>query len=287
MRDKLNTFISNTMGQFIEISSWEASRQCMDLAYLWTFCLNIPKSTIQHGAAYQVFTEANDTTRQYFDLFINEIQFIPQAGDLFIIGKTSSYPYGHIGIVIEATQTKMKCFEQNYPTGTNAHIQDRSYTGVIGFLRPKLNSESPVPSWLTTLLQERGLTLNNESEIRIIFEKAKKYEDDIKALEEKLKTANEALADRSLEVSSLIGKVQNLESKVEELEALYGQAKSERDSFEWSNKTLEIKVDENEKALDVYKSELEALKIDYSKLQEQSIEGLTKWELIKFIFKRR
>lgn len=138
MRDILNQFISNLNGQFVEVSSISAPNQCFDLSYCWIFKLDIPKITIQHANAYEIFTNPNATTRQYFDIFENTIQFIPQAGDIFVIGKSTKYPYGHTGIVIEATQTKMKCFEQNFPIGTNAHIQDRNCDFVIGFLRPKV-----------------------------------------------------------------------------------------------------------------------------------------------------
>ena len=280
MKDKLNQFISNINGQFIEVSSKEAIYQCMDLAYLWTFCLGFPKSTIQSAAAYQVFSEADDLTRQYFELFVNTVEFIPQAGDLFVIGKSTSFPYGHIGVVIEATKTKMRCFEQNYPTGTNAHIQERSYTNVVGFLRPKVTFGSITPQWLLTLLQERGLTLENESEIRSLFEKAKKYDDDIKALQEQVKSANEALADRSLEVSSLTGQNQSLTGKVQEFEKLYSDAKTERDGFEWDSKKVNIQNEELQRSLTNLNKELEDLKVSYNVLQSQKVEDLSPLKII-------
>lgn len=135
MKDKLNQFISNLNGQFVEVSYKEAIYQCMDLAYNWIFTLGIPKATIQQGAAYQAWTNASDLTRQYFDLIENKLETIPQEGDL-VVWNNKYGKYGHIAIVVEATQTKMTVFEQNNPLGTNAHVQDRSYTNVSGFLRP-------------------------------------------------------------------------------------------------------------------------------------------------------
>lgn len=280
MKDKLTQFISNLNGQFVEVSSISAPNQCMDLAYNWVFCLDIPKSTIQQSAAYQVWSNASDFTRQYFDLIENKIETIPQAGDLFVMGKTSSFPYGHIGIVIEATQTKMKCFEQNFPTGTNSHIQDRTYTGVVGFLRPKANLNSSLPQWFETLLQEGGLSINDESKIRIYFEKAKRYDEDTRILQEQVKSANDALAEKSLEVSGLVDKCQKSSSRVDELTELYNKAVTERNDLSSQNTILSTRVS-------VLSEDYEALKIDYSKLQEQSVEGLSKWTLIKLIFTRR
>lgn len=278
MKDKLNQFISNLNGQFVEVSSISAPNQCMDLAYNWVFCLDIPKATIQQSAAYQVWSNASDFTRQYFELLENKVETIPQAGDLFVMGKSSSYPYGHIGVVIEATQSKMKCFEQNFPTGTNCHIQDRSYTGVVGFLRPKANLNSSLPQWFETLLQEGGLSLNDESKVRNFFEKAKRYDEDTRVLQEQIKSANEALAEKSLEVSGLVDKYQKASSRVDELTELYNKAVVERNELSTTNMILKTRVD-------VLSEDLEALKIDYSKLQEQSIEGLSKWQIFKLLFR--
>jgi hypothetical protein len=286
MRDKLNTFISNTIGHFQEVSYSPALYQCMDLVYEWAFTLGFPKSSIQHQYAYQVFTEATDTTRQYFDLFLNTKEFIPQAGDIVVWNKTSSNVAGHIGIVIEATLTRMKVYDQNKPLGTNANISDETYTNVIGFLRPKVSPESVIPQWLLTLLQERGLTLRNEAEIRSLFDKAKKYDDDIKVLQEQVKTANESLADRSIEVSNLISKVQSFTGKVEELENLYNTAKSERDNFETEMGRLSIANKDLTERLDTTFKELEGLKVNYSELQAQKIQDFRAWTLISLGIKK-
>jgi len=37
MRDKLNQFIDNLNGEFVEVSYNKAIYQCMDLAYNWVF----------------------------------------------------------------------------------------------------------------------------------------------------------------------------------------------------------------------------------------------------------
>ena len=168
MRNKLNQFISNFNGQFVEVSDETNKNQCMDLVYSWVFCLDIPKSTIQHLHAYEVYTKATNFTRNYFDIIENKLETIPQAGDIAV------WKPDHIALVIEATQKTMKVFEQNDPLGTNAHIQDRkSYTGVLGFLRPKEVVVPSIPEWLETLLQEDKLTIKDESDIRDVFADAK------------------------------------------------------------------------------------------------------------------
>lgn len=138
IKDRFNQFVDNVNGQFIEVSYKEAIYQCMDLAYLWVFCLGYPKATIQHLYAYQVFTEPNDLTRQYFDIIPNTPDGIPQDGDLVVYKGGEA---GHIVIALSGgTTNTFKCFEQNNPLGTNAHIQSRNYTNVLGWLRPKSQS---------------------------------------------------------------------------------------------------------------------------------------------------
>lgn len=159
---------------------------------------------------------------------------------------------------------------------------------VLGWLRPKENAvNEATPSWLLTLLQERGLTINNESEIRTLFDKAKRYDDEIKELQEQVKSANESLSDKSIEVSTLLGKLQKAESRISELEPLYNNAKSERDSFSWEVDKLKIKVDELERGMVDKEGQITQLKLDYSNLKEQSTAALGIWELIQLIFKRK
>ena len=140
MRDKLNQFIADLNGQFVEVSDRTNTYQCMDLAFLWVFVLGFPKATIQNLYAYQVWTNPKAITKQYFDLIPNTSDFIPQDGDITVFNKTSGNIAGHIGIALGGGTTKtFKNFEQNNPLGTNAHIQTQNYNSppLLGVLRPK------------------------------------------------------------------------------------------------------------------------------------------------------
>jgi cell division protein FtsB len=286
MEDKVINFISNLNGQFVEVSSKSALYQCMDLAYLWVFVLGFPKSTIQQGTASEVWTNANEVTRQYFELIPNTKEFIAKAGDIFVITKNSAYPYGHIGIVVEGTLNRLKRFEQNFPTGTNAHIEDRTYANITGFLRPKNVIIAGVPQWLNTLLQEINLNIQNESEIRVIFDKAKRYDDEVKVLKSQVVSANETLADKALEVSSLTSKNESLTSQVDDLNKLYTNAKSERDTFSWENDKIKIENESLKEAVTTKETQINDLKKELETLQRESINGLSFWTLIKLAFTR-
>jgi len=241
MRDKLLRFIDNTIGNFQEVSYAPALYQCMDLVYEWVFVLGFPKSTIQHQYAYEVYTLASDFTRQYFDIIPNLKETIPQEGDIVVWNKTAGNAAGHIGLVIEATQTKMKVFDQNKPLGTNANISDENYTNCLGFLRPKLTHEGGVPQYLKTLAQEVGIDLNNEGQVRSFWEKGRKYDDETKALREQIISTNEALAGKSTELATITEKVEGLERAVSELQEQLNTTRTERDTATWEAEKLEIK----------------------------------------------
>lgn len=153
MKERLNRFILNTQGNFQEVSYREAIYQCMDLVYEWLFVLGFPKATIQHLYAYQVFTDPNDLTREYFDIIKNTPDFIPQDGDIGVFNKTSTNIAGHIVVCLSGGNTSsFPCFEQNYPLGSNAHLTpNKSYTNFLGVLRPKLNKLDFVISEQTLL----------------------------------------------------------------------------------------------------------------------------------------
>lgn len=265
MREKFEQFVSNLNGQYVEVSYRPAAYQCMDLAYVWAFALGVPKATIQHDSAYKVWDNANDLTREYFDLIPNTPDAIPQDGDI-VVWNNKYGPYGHIGIALGGgTTNRFKVFEQNNPLGTNAHVQERGYTNVSGWLRFKKQVTS-TPQWLINFLTENNLNLNSESEIRAIFDKAKKYDDEITNLKEQVKSANETLSDKALEVSLLTDQKTSLENKIQELTERLNKATSERDTAVWEKekaditikelqedvKTLQEKLEQHEKKNDLY-----------------------------------
>ena len=259
--------------------------QCVDLYRQYVKeCLNFPQSPSVVGAK-DIW---DSYLTSYFTRYNNSPTAVPKKGDIIIWG-TKLGEFGHIAIFLDGTVTKFNSFDQNYPVGSACHIQSHTYTGVLGWLRAKeqqVAEANPIPDWFKTLLQERGLTLNNESEIRVIFDKARRYDDEIKELQEQIKSANETLSDKSIEVSSLLGKLQTATSKVDELETLYGKAKSERDTFSWEAEKLKIKVEELEKALDVVKNDYNALKIDYTTLQSTKISELSFYQLITLAIRK-
>ena len=67
----------------------------------------------------------------------------PNPGDIIIWDKTATNPYGHIGIVNWSRFFDFGAFEQNNPLGSPCHFADRTYKGVLGWLRPNGLQQAP------------------------------------------------------------------------------------------------------------------------------------------------
>lgn len=146
MEDIFNTFLANIPDQAIEVSDKSNIYQCMDLAYLWTMVLRFPKATIQHQYAYQVFANASDLTRQYFDIVANTPTGIPPKGALVVFDKTSTNIAGHISISngVGTTNT-FQSVDQNWAGVQKARMVTHNYDNpkVLGWLIPKLPNVIP------------------------------------------------------------------------------------------------------------------------------------------------
>lgn len=184
----------------------------------------------------------------YFKRVENTPHGIPEVGDI-IIWNTKIGKSGHVAIFLEGDAKKFISFDQNFPVGTLCHKQSHTYKGVLGWLKP-IFKEIDMPEWFKTLLQENNLTIENESNIRSIFDKAKKYDDKIKELQQQIISANETLADKSREVSLLIDKITNLENKIAELEEQLNQTRDSRDTAIFEKTKMAA---ENEKLEDIIK----------------------------------
>lgn len=103
--------------------------------------------------------------------------------------------------------------------------------------------ENNMPKWFETLLNENNLSLEkDESKIRALFDKAKRYDDEVNSYQEKIKSVNEALADRAREVSLLTEENQKLTDRVTEAEEESNKYRGERDKEAWEKEKCEIQI---------------------------------------------
>jgi hypothetical protein len=115
--------------------------QCVDVVEGWAQAyLGIPKTSIQHASAYQIYTEPTAETYKYFDIIPNDPSNFPRKGDIVVWSSNvpGSGGNGHTGVATgDGNTDQFDCFEQNDPTGSACHIKTYTYTNVLGWLRPK------------------------------------------------------------------------------------------------------------------------------------------------------
>lgn len=159
-------FIKKYNRKFVEAGgSANALNQCVDLVnqyivdvlglskILWTDANNL------HNKAGSKYTWIPNTR-------FNK----PKNGDIIIWGLGK---WGHTGIFAEGNRSVFKSFDQNYPVGSPAHIQEHNYNNVLGWLRPK------------------GLTMSQYTDLKKQIEKSNKR------IEEVLKYAKDLRKDTS------------------------------------------------------------------------------------------
>lgn len=113
--------------------------QCWDLVALYNeLVIGIPASadyglpTGPSGSAKEVYTNFKDPLPKYFDKLPPSAS--PQKGDIVVWGFA---PDGHIAIFIKGNLNNFDSFDQNWPVGSVAHLQNHNGNNVLGFLRPK------------------------------------------------------------------------------------------------------------------------------------------------------
>lgn len=153
MQNIFDSFFATYNNQSVEREDASALDQCMDLAFAWCDTLKIPRETIRHQYAYQVWAQPTDVTRQYFDLITNNPNDTnkPSVGDLVIFKQTAGIPVGHIAIETgKSDGYNLISFDENWDTPHYHHVDTNgnwipysrtvvhnNYYGVVGWLHPK------------------------------------------------------------------------------------------------------------------------------------------------------
>lgn len=205
MQEKFQLFYSWVLNQKPEISDPSNPFQCMDLAYEWVFFLNFPKDTIQHGYAYQVFSQPNSSTSQYFDLIPNSLTFVPQIGDLAVFDKTSTNIAGHIAVCTgEGDTNTFKSMDENWTANGIVTVITHNYTNpkLLGVLRPK-------PEKLTG-------TITDQTILPIIDANGNQME--VQAVRSKLADQDKQIANLLTDKDNLAFTVTALNAKISQLQ---------------------------------------------------------------------
>lgn len=112
--------------------------QCVDLAKVYlNKVFNLKPGAWGNAVDYYTNFNAHSTLVACFDRIANNPTFVPLQGDIVVWG-TKTGKYGHIAICTGNGNTSwFESFDQNWPSGSKCKNVKHTYTGVLGFLRPK------------------------------------------------------------------------------------------------------------------------------------------------------
>jgi uncharacterized coiled-coil protein SlyX len=116
--------------------------QCMDLMHQYAYdVLGITdKSILAKAWAALVYTQF--AWGNLFEKIANTPTGVPQKGDIILWEEALNYDatighgYGHVAVVIDANANTFNSFDANWPLGSLPHVQNHTYTHVLGWLRP-------------------------------------------------------------------------------------------------------------------------------------------------------
>ncbi len=128
--------------------------QCMDEMHLYHVeVLGLTNKWYLAASGPKEIWNTFDTIagHEYFEKVVNTPTNVAQAGDIVIFNIGI---YGHVSIFIEGDTNRFTSFEQNYPTGSPCHVQEHTYTSVLGWLHPK-NIQQDLQTQLDQTRSER------------------------------------------------------------------------------------------------------------------------------------
>lgn len=146
----MNDFINAWTGKYIP-SRGGITGQCVSMVQKWAEDNGVGGTPVFPVAAAKDMVGARPDAFQWI---ANTPTGVPQTGDI-IVWNTAVGPYGHTAIFIDGNASNFRSFDQNWPTGSAAHIQNHNYNGVVGWLRFKQSAPQPQGEGNMTPDQER------------------------------------------------------------------------------------------------------------------------------------
>lgn len=224
---QFNDFINKWNNQPCDFDGWYGT-QCVDLYD--QYCQDVI------GCPIILINGASDIWEnyplEYFNRVLNTPEAVPQEGDVIIWDKTTTLPFGHVSVFISGDINSFTSFDQNWPIGSKCHYQEHNYSGVLGWLHPKIITD-------TTDVNYKGYDLTNRDSMRVavdilvklqsgeLIDKIK-YDADIKTKEETISNLNSQIQklekDTSLKDSAIGSLKQQVLIQDGELKGLRTQA---------------------------------------------------------------
>lgn len=171
MQDIYNQFFNEVNGKFIEKEDGSNYAQCFDLVFAWCDKLGIPRSSIRHLRAYEIWTKATDETRKYFDLIPNGPTNIPPVGAIAVFSQLVGAA-GHTSVTNNQSNINdLYSLDQNwsFPKYTRV-VNHAKYNGVLGWLVPKqTNTDDQKEQKIKDILNSPGTSTEHLQKIRQVL----------------------------------------------------------------------------------------------------------------------
>lgn len=131
----LDDFIKNYEGKQIDFDKAFGS-QCVDVFRQYSKeVLGIQEHTGAVEGAKDLYL--NFTDMKLMQKYFQKI-YTPRKGDIVVFNKTPTNKYGHVAIVLYATNKTLVVFEQSgFDQKKGSYINIRNFDNVLGFLRRK------------------------------------------------------------------------------------------------------------------------------------------------------
>lgn len=127
-------FQAQVLGKPIEVEDPTNLDQCFDLAFAWCDFIKVPRETIRHLRAFQIWTQPQDSTLQYFDYIPNTPNGVPPEGSIIVFSDAVGVS-GHVCIGTgKGDKNGFTSLDQNWAGAQYAKLVDHVYTSVLGWL---------------------------------------------------------------------------------------------------------------------------------------------------------
>jgi hypothetical protein len=241
----LTDFMAKWNGKYIDFDGVYGN-QCMDLAHqYYVEVLGVSDGMILSAdCAKNVYLNFNNMYgHEMFEKIANTDINIPEEGDIMI---WESGTWGHIAIFVEGDVNSFRSFDQNYPTGSPCHIQNHTYSGMLGWLRYKGDGTLQAEldkcrlerdrnwNWFTAVCDALGVGANVDQAVA----EAKK----LVALEDSYNQKDKQLQDAQAQVADLQAKASQLSIDLSGMQDQLNVKQAENEALQQTvnDKVLEV-----------------------------------------------
>lgn len=239
--------------------------QCVSLVQRWAEENGVSGTPVFPVPAAKDMVNARPDTYQWIP---NTPSGVPGNGDIVVWG-TGVGPYGHTAVFIDGDANNFRSFDQNWPTGSAAHVQNHNYNGVAGWLRLKGQAQTPQGEGNMTPDQERKayqVVLGRDPEPGVPLGQ---------------RTAFHFIEDAATEVQN------NRAQTAAQLKQLNDRVNEQQTALDKANKLItELQGDNNSAALTKKITELQKQIEDLQNSNPSSLDSYSLGELLSAAFKK-